>query len=377
MAVAAGIFYFFAGLAAKNVYVWMRDKRRRGGREENSLLIITSSDRAEKILENLCADHSGRFHIAGIAAVDMDYAEEGSEICGVPVVAGRSDLIGFVKKEWIDEVFIDISGTGVRDRKLEHALFQMGIAVHLKLAETTETNGRRRFVEQLGNYTVITTSMNCATPLQLFLKRMMDIVGGMVGCVCAGVLFLILAPVIYIKSPGPVLFSQTRVGKNGRKFKIYKFRSMYVDAEERKKELDSQNRIKSGLMFKVDWDPRIIGSRTFPDGTVKKGIGNYMRDWSLDEFPQFFNVLKGDMSLVGTRPPTVDEWEKYELHHRARLAVRPGITGMWQVSGRSGITDFEEVVKLDTYYIRHWSIGLDIRILLKTVVVVIRKIGAM
>ena len=152
---------------------------------------------------------------------------------------------------------------------------------------------------------------------------------------------------------------------------------MYVDAEERKKELMAQNRVKDGMMFKLDFDPRIIGSKMLPDGTVKKGLGNIIRDFSLDEFPQFWNVLKGDMSLVGTRPPTVDEWEKYELHHRARLAIKPGITGMWQVSGRSKITDFEEVVKLDTQYITHWSMGLDMRILFKTVAVVLGRDGSM
>lgn len=158
---------------------------------------------------------------------------------------------------------------------------------------------------------------------------------------------------------------------------MYKFRSMYMDAEERKKELMAQNRVKDGFMFKLDWDPRIIGTKKLPDGTIKKGVGNYIRDWSLDEFPQFFNVLKGDMSLVGTRPPTVDEWDKYDLHHRARLAMRPGVTGMWQVSGRSNIKDFEDVVKLDTKYIREWSMGLDLRILIKTVLVVFKKEGSM
>ena len=139
----------------------------------------------------------------------------------------------------------------------------------------------------------------------------------------------------------------------------------------------AQNRVKDGFMFKLDWDPRIIGTKKLPDGTIKKGVGNYIRDWSLDEFPQFFNVLKGDMSLVGTRPPTVDEWDKYDLHHRARLAMRPGVTGMWQVSGRSNIKDFEDVVKLDTKYIREWSMGLDLRILIKTVLVVFKKEGSM
>ena len=172
----------------------------------------------------------------------------------------------------------------------------------------------------------------------------------------------------------PSLGEVQKDGETGRKkFKMYKFRSMYMDAEERKKELMKQNRVSDGLMFKMENDPRVIGSEKGPG----KGIGNFIRKTSLDEFPQFFNVLKGDMSLVGTRPPTVDEWEKYELHHRARLAIKPGLTGMWQVSGRSEITDFEEVVKLDTKYISEWSFMLDIKILFKTVLIVLGQKGSM
>ena len=151
---------------------------------------------------------------------------------------------------------------------------------------------------------------------------------------------------------------------------------MYMDAEERKKELMDQNRVSDGMMFKLDWDPRIIGNKIV-EGKQVTGIGEKIRSTSLDEFPQFFNVLKGDMSLVGTRPPTEDEWEKYKYHHRARLATKPGLTGMWQVSGRSEITDFEEVVKLDTEYINNWSLSLDFKILLKTIKAVIKKDGAM
>lgn len=152
---------------------------------------------------------------------------------------------------------------------------------------------------------------------------------------------------------------------------------MYMDAEERKKELMAQNRVKDGMMFKLEYDPRIIGCKKKADGTIKKGVGNFIRDWSLDEFPQFFNVLKGDMSLVGTRPPTLDEWNKYELRHRARLAFKPGITGLWQVSGRSNITDFEEIARLDKEYIKNWRFSHDIQILLKTVQVVFKKEGSM
>ena len=150
-----------------------------------------------------------------------------------------------------------------------------------------------------------------------------------------------------------------------------------MDAEERKKELMAQNKISDGLMFKMDFDPRIIGNKILPDGTRKTGIGEFIRKTSLDEFPQFINNLLGDMSLVGTRPPTVDEWELYEPHHRARMSFRPGLTGMWQVSGRSNITDFEEVVKLDTQYISEWSLRLDVKILWKTVWSVLKSDGAM
>lgn len=151
---------------------------------------------------------------------------------------------------------------------------------------------------------------------------------------------------------------------------------MYLDAEERKAELMKDNKLGDAKMFKLDFDPRVIGNEILPDGTKKTGIGNFIRSTSLDEFPQFWNVLKGDMSIVGTRPPLIGEVSEYELHHRARLAIKPGITGMWQVSGRSDITDFEEVVELDKEYIENWNIGLDIKILFKTVMVVFKKEGS-
>ena len=215
----------------------------------------------------------------------------------------------------------------------------------------------------VGGFTVISNSIVIASPIQLFLKRCMDIAGGIVGTILTGIIFLIFAPIIYIQSPGPIFFTQIRIGKNGRRFKIYKFRSMYMDAEERKKELMAQNKM-NGLMFKMDNDPRIIP------------IGRFMRATSLDEFPQFINVLKGNMSLVGTRPPTEDEYIQYKDYHKRRLAVKPGITGMWQVSGRSNITDFEEVVALDSKYIEDWNIGKDIKILFKTIAVVFARKGS-
>ena len=150
-----------------------------------------------------------------------------------------------------------------------------------------------------------------------------------------------------------------------------------MDAEERKKKLMAQNKVSDGMMFKMDFDPRIIGNKILPDGTKKTGIGQFIRKTSIDELPQFWNILKGDMSLVGTRPPTLDEWEKYEPHHRARMSFRPGLTGLWQVSGRSNITDFEEVVKLDTQYINEWSVKNDLRIIFQTAISIMKKDGAM
>lgn len=138
----------------------------------------------------------------------------------------------------------------------------------------------------------------------------------------------------------------------------------------------AQNKVSDGMMFKMDFDPRIIGNKILPDGTKKTGIGQFIRKTSIDELPQFWNILKGDMSLVGTRPPTLDEWEKYEPHHRARMSFRPGLTGLWQVSGRSNITDFEEVVRLDTQYIGEWSVKNDIRIIFQTIISVMKDEGA-
>lgn len=170
-------------------------------------------------------------------------------------------------------------------------LVETGVTIHLNLARTENILGKRQFTEQIGNYTVLTTAMNYASTKQLLAKRLMDITGGLVGCVLTGIIFIFVAPAIYISSPGPIFFAQERVGKNGKKFKMYKFRSMYMDAEARKAELMKQNKMSDAKMFKLDFDPRVIGNKILPDGTRKTGIGDFIRRTSLDEFPQFFNVL--------------------------------------------------------------------------------------
>ena len=175
---------------------------------------------------------------------------------------------------------------------------------------------------------------------------------------------IITAIAIKIDSPGPVFFKQVRVGKNGRHFKIWKFRSMYIDAEERKQSLMGLNEVSDGMMFKIKDDPRITR------------VGRFIRKTSIDELPQFFNVLVGSMSIVGTRPPTLDEVEKYTTDQWRRISIKPGITGMWQTSGRSNITDFDQVVGLDVDYIDYWSPWMDVRIMFKTVAEVFRRKGS-
>ena len=301
----------------------------------------------------------------------------GHRIHGVDVVADAATAVRYICRTWVDEVLIVISDNQPYPKKLIDQLIETGVTIHLNLAKVSNISGKKQFVEQIGPYTVLTTTMNYASERQLLIKRVMDIAGGLVGCLLTGIIFIFVAPAIYISSPGPIFFAQERVGKNGKKFKMYKFRSMYMDAEARKAELMKENKLGDGKMFKMDFDPRVIGNKILPDGTKKTGIGDFIRRTSLDEFPQFFNVLKGDMSVVGTRPPLVSETELYELHHYARLSIKPGITGLWQVSGRSDITDFEEVVRLDREYIDNWNVGMDIKILLKTVAVVLKKDGSM
>ncbi len=350
-------------------------KKGRSSVGKQSLIVLTVSDLAEEVIFGLESNPYDNFMIRGVVLLDQD--RTGQQVSDIPVVAAGENVLDYVCHEWVDEVFIKVPDSMEYPMNLINSFILMGVTVHLTLSKVENINEGKQLVEYLGSETVLTTSISMAAPKQLLYKRMMDIMGGIVGCLLTAVLFLFLAPAIYIRSPGPIFFSQVRIGQNGRRFKIYKFRSMYVDAEAKKKELMEQNKVQGRpLMFKMDSDPRIIGSGRKNSRGVPQGIGYFIRRTSLDEFPQFWNVLKGEMSLVGTRPPTVDEWEQYSPQDRTRMAIKPGITGLWQVSGRSDITDFEEVVKLDTKYIKNWTIGLDCRIILKTIGVIFNRNGA-
>ena len=400
----SAILYFLISYISR--IAWKRFFIRSGrAKPKKNMILICSESNVERILRK-SEEGLDRARFVGVVLTNRN--GEGEQICGLPIVANLSNAADYICREWIDEVFFyqetlsemdagitadpsvsasweelpeeradkpgENFGNGTVAALLEQCRL-MALPIHIRVPLVGLSD--KSFLEKVNGFNVVTFTTNYASPLQLFLKRLMDIAGGLIGSLAALLVVMIVGPIIKKQSPGPVIFKQERVGQNGKHFMIYKIRSMYMDADERKKEFMEQNRISDGMMFKLAFDPRIIGNKILPDGTRKTGIGEFIRSYSLDEFPQFWNVLKSEMSIVGTRPPTVDEWEKYQYRHRARLSFKPGITGMWQVSGRSNITDFEEVVRLDTEYIERWSLGLDIRLILKTVKSIFTKDGAM
>ena len=359
--------------------------------------VITTGDRAEEFIEGLKSDWSTK--ISGIVLLDnhvkdgvFSYSYSASSadkamfgvkspvqlkakdvaypdaIGDIPVVATDDDFIDWIRSSPLDDIYINLPYSDDSEiKELIEELEDMGLTVHVNIPSLDDILTASKFdnisCRMLHGYPTATFSAIRQKPGALFIKRLADIVLGMLGCIVSLPVIAVTAIPLLAESKGPLIFKQQRVGRNGRPFYIYKLRSMYVDAEERKAELMKQNKME-GLMFKMDNDPRITK------------VGRVIRKLSIDELPQFFNVVKGDMSLVGTRPPTFDEFEQYEGRHKRRLSMRPGITGMWQVSGRSNIQDFEEVVELDCKYIDEWSVWLDIKILFKTVIVVLTHRGA-
>lgn len=324
------------------------------------LLVVSNLEGVEKLLDYLKGEPGLLYEISGLAI--MDWEMIGQRINGIPVTASSSTLYDDARLTVVDSVLINLEPEHPEFKDTVNLFHVMGVEVNISLAEYNLGIPDQQIIK-MGELTVLSGNGARETLGDVMAKRALDILGGIVGLMLTGILTVFVAPAIMIESPGPIFFSQTRIGKNGRRFKIYKFRSMYMDAEERKKELMEQNKM-SGLMFKMDDDPRITK------------VGKFIRKTSIDEFPQFWNVLKGDMSLVGTRPPTEDEFKQYKARYKKRLSMKPGITGLWQVSGRSEITDFEEVVKLDVQYIENWTFGMDLKILLQTVLVVLKHDGA-
>ena len=325
-------------------------------KSSKKVLIITVSNRLDRILKQLTEARTFNECIVAISVFDNSHYQHPT-IQTIP----KERLIEFATRSVVDEVFISLPSDYYSIEDLVVQFENMGITVNVNINALDFQIGEKK-LQEIAGFSVVTFSTNFYNYSHIIAKRVLDVIGSLFGLLICGIAAIFLVPMIR-KDGGPAIFVQERVGKNGRIFKFYKFRSMYVDAEERKKELMAHNTM-SGGMFKMDDDPRITP------------IGKFIRKTSLDELPQFWNVLKGDMSLVGTRPPTVDEYEKYTPEQKKRLSFKPGITGLWQVSGRSEITNFDDVVKLDVSYIDDWTIWSDIKILLKTVKVVLMKDGA-
>lgn len=358
-------FFFFLNLALSlSVHMLVKKILRTYYASEYNavkVMVVTQSNLIDETLDRLERDLEIYYQIVALACIDYDM--ENRRVRGIPVVAGKRDLLEVATQMALDEVFLNLPGISQSSMEdIIHGFEDMGVDCHYSL-ELPGVEANCSKVESFGNYTVITYTRFQSSYKRMMIKRVMDMVGGLVGMLITLCFFPFVALAIKLDSKGPVLFSQMRIGRNGRRFKIYKFRSMYVDAEERKKDLEARNEMQ-GLMFKMENDPRITK------------VGAFLRKTSIDELPQFYNVFKGDMSLVGTRPPTADEFEQYNQYYRRRLSMTPGLTGMWQVSGRSEIENFDDVVKYDLMYIDNWSLRLDVKILFQTVGVVLFGKGA-
>lgn len=334
-------------------------------RENYKILVaIVTIKSKSKNLINIINNIKGK-KIQGICILDQDL--RGNYIDNVLVKSYISDLIKWIQLEAVDEVVIDIPYNIYE--KIEDTIKDiksMGVTIYLNIDEIDKFNKyykENKKVIQFGENTVVTISLSNQNKIVDGLRRLIDIIGSIVGLIISVPIIAVIAIPLKLESEGPLFFKQERVGKNGKIFIIYKLRSMYNDAEQKKQALMKQNEMK-GLMFKIKDDPRITK------------VGKFIRKTSIDELPQFWNVLKGDMSLVGTRPPTLDEYQNYKPYHKRRLSIKPGITGIWQISGRNDIEDFEDVVKMDLKYIDEWSLGMEFKILLKTIVIVLNLKGA-
>ena len=326
-------------------------------KNSSKILLITATSRTEKVLDRLLTANDVQGKLAAVCVLDKPEFSHDKVI-----VVPREQLLSYATHEVVDKVFVNLPSEDYDIGAIISQFETMGIDVTVNLNAFDKNLGRNKQIHEMAGLNVVTFSTKFYKPSHVIAKRILDICGAIVGLIICGIVSIVLVPMIR-KDGGPAIFSQTRIGKNGRHFTFYKFRSMRIDAEAIKEQLMEQNTMQGG-MFKMDNDPRITK------------IGHIIRKTSLDELPQFWNVLIGDMSLVGTRPPTVDEYEKYTPEQKRRLSFKPGITGLWQISGRSEITNFDDVVKLDVAYIDDWTIWKDFEILLKTVKVVLMRDGA-
>jgi exopolysaccharide biosynthesis polyprenyl glycosylphosphotransferase len=325
---------------------------RRRGYNFRNILVVGTDRKARSFINLLDAHADWGLQILGVLRL-ADEAES-EDIDGHKVLGTLDQLVETCRNSTVDEVVFCVPSKLLDNGESYPCILEkMGITVRMVLDVFDLSLARRELSLFHGMIPILTFYPKSFDAGQMFLKRCLDIAGSVAGLLITGITFPFLAVAIKIDSRGPIFFGQYRIGENGRVFRCWKFRSMYADAESRKRELLHRNEM-NGAVFKIKDDPRITR------------VGRFLRKMSLDELPQFWNILRGEMSLVGTRPPTPDEVETYENWHRKRICIKPGLTGLWQVSGRNRITDFDEIARLDIKYIENWSLWLDIKILLKT-----------
>lgn len=359
---AFAVFMFIGIVTSRMVLDVLLDSIQRNGFNAWRVLLIGSGMRLETTYKALLSQKSMGQHILGAicpheGGIALDQAH-------IPCLGNLDNLLQILTEHSVDEVIFALDSDYGRDIKTYLQLCEnMGVAYKIVPAMYNPFSPFRLSVEHIQDIPTLTRETTGIDAAGLMYKRLIDFIFGCLGCTMLLLMYPFVAVAIKMDSRGPVFFTQERVGRNGRIFIIYKFRTMVADAEEGKNGLKTQNEMK-GLMFKIHNDPRITR------------VGRFLRKTSLDEFPQFINVIKGEMSLVGTRPPTREEVMQYEVWQRRRISMKPGITGLWQVSGRNTITDFAEVVRLDLEYIDQWRIIYDLKIIAMTIWVVLKRKGA-
>ncbi len=329
--------------------------------QHRKVLVIGTNTRAAQYVHLLHVRAHWGAEVIGFLATD---GKAHTTFCGHPVFGQLGDLQEVLKTQVVDEVVAMFPWReGLDINSLAMICVERGITLRTLVTVPLFNTGKHH-VEDLGTgLYLLSLEMIPHDIFPLVIKRAMDIAGAVAGLFFCSVVYLWYKPKLRRESPGPVFFRQERVGQNGRRFTLYKFRTMYLDAEARLQELRDRNEMTGECIFKMRDDPRIT-----PTGRV-------LRYRHLDELPQFWNVLRGDMSLVGTRPPTPEEVTRYRPHHRRRISMKCGLTGPWQIQGNDAINNFEDIVKLDCEYINNWSLKRDVNILAKTLVKVFRGGG--
>ena len=334
---------------------------RRAGADPRRLMVIGAGETGRMVGRAVRQHPEYGLHLAGF--VDDDPAKAGGQIEDAPVWAGVTRVPALALEHQVQDVVIAIP-TIARPMLLELIRrceeLRLEVIVVPSLADLATSRGP---IHHLGDIPVLPARGEPIRGWERFFKRSFDLLVSGLGMILLAPLFLVLAILIRLDSAGPAFYRQQRVGRGGRPFTMYKLRSMVSDAESQRPALEHRNESSDGITFKLKNDPR----------TTR--VGRWLRRFSLDELPQLWNVVKGDMSLVGPRPPLVSEADLYGQWVRKRLEAMPGLTGLWQVSGRSEI-GFNKMVELDLFYIEHWSFALDLNILLRTIPAVLSGRGA-